>query len=152
MDIRVRPLGLLVAGALIGAGLLLSLAPTVQKTYGALEVTNTWTAQQTFSGGAKVTGGTFTFPTCPGPAGGACSQTGQTCIYGTTLFTCNLATLTFVGVTTGSTGVLSLVPQINVPTSCAVGDMVMLTSGAMCHCYSANPAGWENIGSQGVCQ
>lgn len=139
---------LLLAGALFGAGVILSLAPSVVKTYGALEVANTWPGQQTFSGGAIITGLTQVRSAADCTLV-ACMATGQMCVNGIAPCFCNVSTGFYV-CNGGSVSVLKLTPLAVAPTTCAPGDVWHMVNGALCHCYATNSA--EDPGSQGNCQ
>lgn len=130
----------------------MSLAPAVQKTYGALEVANTWIAQQTFQAGFRSTGGSTGLLPSADCTLLACSSTGQICVSGTNLYACNISTGFYeaAGAAGGSATILHLTPIANVPRTCRPGDVAHLTNGAFAHCYAADL--WENLGSQGVAQ
>lgn len=144
-----KSVALIVAGAIVGAGLIISLAPSVQKTYGALEVANNWTAQQQFSGGINVTGGIAGLKTAADCTILSCTATGQVCVTGLNLCMCNVSSGLYE-CAGSSASTLSLTPLAQAPATCSPGQMFHLTNGAICHCYAANSM--ENIGSQGVCQ
>jgi len=146
-----RTVALLFAGAILGAGCLVSLG-AVFKTYAALEVANNFIAAQTFSGGLSVTGGVSGLRTAADCTIVSCTATGQVCVSGVNLYACNTSTGFYAaaGAAGGSASTLTLTPLATAPATCTPGQIFHLTNGAICHCYAANSM--ENIGSQGVCQ
>jgi hypothetical protein len=146
---RSGPVSSFVVGIIVGFGVLLSLAPAIVKTYGALEVANIWTATQTFQGGFNVTGGTSKLLVSSDCSQANCSATGQVCVSGLNICPCD-PTAGFYVCSGSSASTLQLTPITNVPAICSPGAVVHLTNGAFCHCYANNL--WEHFGSQGVCQ
>lgn len=140
------------AGMLVALCVLVSLAPAVQKTYGALEVANTWLAQQTWQAGFRTTGGSSGLLPSADCTLLACTATGQVCLTGTNLYACNISTGFYepAGAAGGSASVLHLTPLTSAPLTCSPGDVAHLTNGAFIHCYALNS--WEDVGSQGVAQ
>lgn len=128
------------------------MAPSSVKTYGALELSNTWSAQQIFQGGFSVTGGKAALLVAGDCTVTACNATGQSCVSGTGFYLCNPGTGFYVSVTAAASTatVLTLTPLASVPATCNPGQVFHLTNGAFCHCYALNLL--ENLGSQGACQ
>lgn len=118
---------------------------------------NRFTQENEFAGGIRITGGFMTLLTSADCSIVACTAAGQACVTGSNLFLCDTTALLYKPVTTGtpsapssSPSVLNLQPQSCVPTTCTRGQLMMLTNGAMCHCYDTDS--YENTGGTGVCE
>lgn len=115
---------------------------------------NRFTQQNEFAGGINISGGFMQFKTSTNCANDSCTNSGQGCVTGTNFFLCNPATGLYQSVSATSTNsgpaTLSMTPQSSLSASCSNGQVVMMTNGAICHCYAQDS--WENIGVQGVCQ